>query len=444
MGIALLNRFSFANIRGRFERPALTTLERNVRVLYVELIFAAILGGVASFNSAFVVRLGASEGLVGLLSSMPPLMAALAAIPAARLLERYSDRRPLMFSSLFMVRLGYLAVALMPLLFANNTATVLVIWLILLNIPGTLFNAGWIPLLADLLPERRRAFVFSRRSIINGVIVAGVTFLAGRWLGMVAFPYNYQLLYAFGVIAALLSSYVLESLEIPPSEVVERRRERRKSFAIASTSIHIIRERVLQNRPFLSMTFNTFVFSFGLWMSMPLFILIYVRELGASDAWLGLHTSLGSLGTVAGYFIWERVIRRKGSQWVMTSVIPFSSIYPFVVALVPSLTVIVFAHLLIGFVNSGKDLSHFNVLLKVCPRERRASYFGFYSTVMNISAFVAPMFAVALAEFIGLRQTMFIAACVRLAGGVLFRVIKFQEPPDENCSENADAPQSGC
>ncbi|MBN1287680.1 MAG: MFS transporter [Anaerolineae bacterium] len=421
----------FANIRYRFWRPAPTALDGNIRLLYVELVFSAILGGVASFNSAFAVRLGASEAMIGLLSSMPPLMAALVSIPAARMLERRSDRRPLMFGSLFLVRVGYLAVALIPLLFPTNTATALVTWLILLSVPGTIFNAGWIPLLAELLPERRRAFVFSRRSIINGVIVAAVTFLAGSWLEAVTFPYNYQLLYAFGVIAALLSCYVLEFLVIPPSEVILERRERRRNLALSSASWQVVRERVLKNRGFLAMTTNTFLYNFGVWMSLPLFVLIYVRELGASDAWIGTHAALGSVGTVVGYFVWERVIRHKGFKWVLLRTMPLSPFYPFVVALVPDLTVILSAHWLIGFINSGTDLSHFNVLLKVCPRERRASYFGFYSTLMNVSAFIAPMLAVALAEHVGLRATMFMAASVRLVGGLMFHVIKFEEPPEE-------------
>ncbi len=51
--------------------------DRNAYRLYADMLWAAIFSAVAAFNGAFAVRLGASNELVGLLSSLPPLVVAL-------------------------------------------------------------------------------------------------------------------------------------------------------------------------------------------------------------------------------------------------------------------------------------------------------------------------------------------------------------------------------
>ncbi|GAB4450160.1 MAG: hypothetical protein Kow00120_20450 [Anaerolineae bacterium] len=433
-GIVILtsDRPLLTRIRDRVWPTLPTTLDNNIRLLYIEIFFAAVMGGVAGFNSAFAVRLGATNAEIGLLNSVPPLIAAVLFIPAARFLERQADRRPYILWSLLLYRLGYLGVALMPIIAPANTATWVVIWLILLNAPATMFVAGWNPLIADILPERRRAFVFSRRNIINFSVAAIVAFLAGRYLSAAAFPYNYMTIYAFGAAAALVSSAIVEQLRMPKTEVIAERRKTQQRIRIPHVSwVEFRRIQTQGNRAFRVMTFNSLIFNFGAWMSMPLFILYYLRVLNADDGWIGLHSAFGSGATVVGYYVWERVIRQRGFTWVLMRTIPFSPIYVFLIVLFPSLTPILFFHALVGFINSGLDLSHFNVLLKLCPRERRTSYLGYYNTIMNGVMFLAPLVSVALADRIGLGEALFVSGVVRLVGGLLFWVLRVHEPPEE-------------
>ena len=51
---------------------------------------------------------------------------------------------------------------------------------------------------------------------------------------------------------------------------------------------------------------NTFMFSIGLWAAGPLFLLYTVRDLGASEAWLGAYGAVGNLATIFGYLFWRR------------------------------------------------------------------------------------------------------------------------------------------
>jgi hypothetical protein len=65
---------------------------RNEARLYAEAFWTAVLAAVVAFNAAYAVRLGASTQLVGLLSSLPALVAVVATLPVGAVVQR-SHRR---------------------------------------------------------------------------------------------------------------------------------------------------------------------------------------------------------------------------------------------------------------------------------------------------------------------------------------------------------------
>ena len=79
---------------------------------------------------------------------------------------------------------------------------------------------------------------------------------------------------------------------------------------------------------------------------------------------------------------------------------------------------------LINLVNPGVDLSHYNILLKLCPDDRRASYLAIYASVMNAGAFIGPVIGVALSEVWDIRLVLLIGGGIRLAGAMLFHLFR--------------------
>jgi MFS family permease len=152
--------------------------------------------------------------------------------------------------------------------------------------------------------------------------------------------------------------------------------------------------------------------------------------LNASDGWVGTLTAVASLSAMVGYYAWQKGIARWGESRVLRSTIATGGIFPIAAALLPALTPILGAAAVDGLLMSGVNLSHFNILLKVCPRERRASYISLYTVIMNAGAFVAPLLGVALAGAIGLRNVLLIGGAIRTLGGLLFLVwpVRVPEP----------------
>jgi MFS family permease len=389
------------------------TIERNQRFLVLEVFWAALFAGSVAFVAAYIIRLGGSNLLVSLLTAGAALVNALAALPFAAFLEGRARRAPWIIGGLAVVRLGHLGLIFVPYLAGGWAPGAAVLLLVALNVPVALFTAGFLPMLADVIPLERRARVFSARNITLGATAAITTFLMGLWLDRAPFPQNYQLLFAFGVVASCISTIYVARLTIPDSPVV-------RSDGRPRLSVSAVREALRGQGPFKRLMLNTLIFNLALWMAVPLQPIYFVRELGASDAWLGLFTALVSGGTILGNIVWERQIRRLGFGRVLLRAAILSALYYLLIGLFPSLWLILLFGLFFGVVSPGIDLSHFNMLLEVCPPERRAFYIGLFVTVMNIGFFLAPLAVAPLADLFGARALVLALAGLRLGGALLF------------------------
>jgi MFS family permease len=394
------------------------TTERNMRYLVIEIFWAAIFNGCLAFNQAYIIRLGGDTLLISLLTAGAALVNAMFTMPFAAFLERRTNHRPWMIWSICIARFGHLGLIFIPWIIREaHQAEAVVILLVLLNLPVAMFNAGFLPMHATVIPLNRRARIFSARNITLGATLAVCTFLFGLWLdyGLLDFPQNYQVLYGIGVITATLSTVSLARI-VMPANVVPPKREKEDSFLHPSMIKMLWREQ----RPFMNMVLNTLIFNIPAWMLIPLQPIYFVRVLDASDAWIGLLTTLVSAGTIGGNLLWERVIRRKGFMWALIRGCIMNAFYYILIALFPNLTMILIFGMISGFVNPGIDLSHFNILLGVSPEDRRPTYLGFFTTVMNVGSFVAPLLVAPLALVFGEQLLVLLLGIMRLLGATLF------------------------
>lgn len=399
------------------------TTARNIRYLYLEIAFAGVLGAIVTFHAAFIVRLGGTKELVALLSAIPALVSAVFSIPSARLLERLPNRKRWIFGSLLFIRIGTGAIALLPLIFPNDAATWLVVLVIFLSLPSIFFTNGFQALLADIIPERQRAAVFSTRQIIWAVVIVITSALAGIWLDNVPFPINYQLMYAFGFVISLGSQHYLNRMIVPEAHGLP-------------TTVHKTVQaadipKAQLNADIGRMLFNMLIYQSGLTLPFALFTVYYIDELGAADSWLGFNSAVGFAGIVVGNLIWARVLRHRSYAWAMQTSSLLTWLFPVGVAFFPDLTAILLLNLIVNMIHPGMELGSLNVMFKLGAGEHRAIYMSWYNTVLNISLFVAPLAGVWLASQFSIPAALLIAGGLRLVGGVLFNVNHVREPSRE-------------
>ncbi|MFO7170168.1 MAG: MFS transporter [Chloroflexota bacterium] len=399
------------------------TTERNMRFLVLEVFWAALALGCYSFAAAFLIRIGGSNLMVSLLTSAAALVNALTAIPFAIFMERKARRWPWVVGSLIAFRLGHMGLIFIPFLPAYRPEA-MVLLLLLVNVPVALFNAGWLPMFADVVPIERRARLFSARNLTLGVTMMVTTFLAGRWLDAAPFPLNYQLMFGFALAMSMVSTLYIARLSIPDSPVPARESRPRPSLAD-------FRALAAQQRPFVNITVNTLVFNIAFWMAQPLQPIYFVRELGASDGWMGIWLALINGGALIGNLVWPRLMERRGFGWVLVRAAALSAVYYLLIGAVPNLTLILVFAVMFGAISPGVDVSHFNILLEVCPPERRALYLGIFTTIMNMGFFLATLACAPLIDLIGARTLVLILAGLRLGGALLFLLNPVRAPVAE-------------
>src|SRR5262245_59348268 len=101
--------------------------ERNVRNVLIDGIGVGLVQGVATFLSVFLVRLGATPFLVGLLTSMPALTGMILAVPVGRMLERQRNIVPWYSRARVWVLGSYALTGLVPFFFPLDLASLAII-----------------------------------------------------------------------------------------------------------------------------------------------------------------------------------------------------------------------------------------------------------------------------------------------------------------------------
>lgn len=397
---------------------------RNVRYLEVEVFWAAFLSAAATFNAAFALRLGASNAEIGLLSSLPALMALLVTIPSGHFLSRRTQVMPWLIRSLLLHRLGFLLVVLIPWLPFAAKGSALVWLLVLFTIPAHFFGVGWNSMLADAIPEVERTKVFAIRNGVSAIALTGGIYLAGLWLEYGSFPWNYQILYAAGFATSLLSIFYIRKLRVPDqlSARIETPDPTRSRLSVSeivgrwsSTA-----DKFRGHADFMRIVINTLLHGIGLWMVAPLYVIYFVRELGANEGWLGLNGMLGNLTPVLGYYLWQRAIERWGENPILKWTIVLVGVYPMLVGFSPSLTIILIWTGLNGLLVPAIGLSHFFMLLKICPDRERPLFMGVYTTIMNLGAAVMPLVGVAAADRFGIVPVLVVGGGLAIIGSSSF------------------------
>jgi MFS family permease len=403
--------------------------ERNGWFLVLEIFWATFLGAAATFNTAFAIRLGATDAQIGLLSSLPALLALLVLIPAGRVINRLKKPKPWLLGSLALYRTGFLVIAIIPWLkFAGvPSGTLLVFWLIILSLPAHFFNVGFIPMLSDVIPPSNRANVFTYRNVIYNATLSVTVYLLGQWLDRVEFPINYQVMYVVTYFISLLSLFYLIKIQVPEKYSLIQPQQSHDSWRKRWGNM---RTNLAAYPDFNKIVVNTWLHGFGLWMVGPIYMLYFVRDLQATDAWIGLQGAIASLSTIAGFVVWRKGMQRIGEPRTLRYTIVLAGLFPLLVGLSGSLTAILLWVALNGLVAGGISLSHMNTLMRVTPAHDKPGYTAIYMTIMNIGAFLGPMLGVWLSDRYGFSLVLIACGLFSILGSFSFWVwpILAEEP----------------
>jgi MFS family permease len=391
-------------------------------ILYLTLDTAVqglMMGGIFSFLSVFVVRLGATKLQTTLLTSLPAIMLVLTSIPAGQIVQRQRDLvRFTNFVRIFH-RGGVLLMALLPFLANDHLITIIIVVWTIKALSNALLESSWMAVVAEVIPAHRRARVNGMRWTILSVVTAISVAIFGYLLDSLPFPLNYQVVFMISFVGGSIGMFYWGKLTAPGGCL------RRGSGGRPS-----LREQVraywrsLQVPAFVRYEMATSVLRIGIQMPAALYSIYWIRELAATDTWIGWQTTTSQVATIVGYTLWGRVISRKGYFGPLLICSAGLGLYPILTGLIPTPMWLPLVSIVQGFFMTGVNIAFFDTLLAVCPSDRRPSLIATNTMVASLAIFAAPLLGSFLAEQMHIRTVFFIAGGIHIASAVIFWLLR--------------------
>ena len=383
---------------------------RNERLIYAEMPFQAIAGaGAMSFISVFLVRMGSPSWLVGLYSALPALITILAVLPAGAWVQRRGQfvKTAIWGRMLFRIVVGLFA--LVPYIPGILGAYVLVLARGLVSIPSAVLNVSIQTIWGKGIKPERRPRMLSMRMAIHGVAAAAVGFLAGQWLDRAPFPLNYQMLFVTAFLAGIGSALVLRHIKLPKITAEEKAQQKRVGIKDLLPLIRSI-------PAFRNFAIAAFIFRTGASLPSALFTIYRVRTLGSSDAWIGILLTVERLLSVVTYLTLSRLLARPRFRRYLWLAGLGNVLFPLTMAMATSPEWLLMPSAIIGLFSGGMNIFLQTTLLRVSPEGQRPTFAAANTFLANITAFVAPMLGIALADATTIRLAFVAASALRLVG----------------------------
>jgi MFS family permease len=388
----------------------------NYKYVQIDAIAIGLTSAAAPFLPVFLARLGATNFQIGLLTAMPGVTGLLLAVFIGRFLQGRRNIIPWFSASRLLVVSSYAATGLAPFIVPEEylVATVLAIWA-LATIPQTALAVCFSVVMNAVAGPDHRFDLMSRRWSILGLTNAVTVAIAGQVLELFNFPINYQVVFTGLSIGGLLSYYFSSRITLPDSEPPPTLPGR----TIGQRLSEYFRL-VFAHQDFVTFSIKRFVFQFGMLLATPLLPIYYVREVQASDAWIGYFSTAQTATLLVGYFLWPRQSRRRGSRFVILCSTFGLSLYPALVASTQTEIALLLLAAFAGVFQAGLDLVFFDELMKTVPLEYSATFVSLAQSMTYLAAVFAPLFGTWLSDLVGLTGALIASTLIRLFGFALF------------------------
>lgn len=393
---------------------------RNIRNVLLDGIGVGFASAASPFLPILLARLGGSDFAVGLLSAMPAFAGLILALPVSRFLARQPQVAPWYSWGRLFLASGYAFTALATILAPDSRVTaILFIWA-LLTLPQTFVDVAFTVVMSSVAGPDRRFYLMSRRWSSLGIITAITVALTGIMLDRIPFPLDYQIIFPLLALGGVFAYYYARQIQIIPKPATG---PTQVSKPVPRISLRSSFAQVRKQSKFLRFAGSQFVYRFGTTWALPLFPLFYVHTLGAADAEIGIISTVNSAVLLVAYFMWSRITRRRGVRFALLVTTGAMGLYPILVALTTNVGIVILLSGLAGIFAAGIDLVFFDMLVSSYPPESSTLFVGWYQVTVYVATFIAPLVATALAQVIGIPNSLMLSGVIRLVGFALFAYI---------------------
>jgi predicted MFS family arabinose efflux permease len=395
--------------------------------LYLEMVGMGILNGsTLAFVSIFASRLGATGSQIGLITAAPGIISLFFTFPAGEWLARQPIGRAVFWSTIGQ-RLFYLLLVFLPVMFDPAVRVeVLILYLFLMNIPGTAVAVGMNALFGAIVEPEQRGHVMGVRNAYFSAAQTLTALVCSQLLASLPFAGAYQMVFALGFVGAALSSlqvWLMQSMVQPQPRTESGEAGWKPEGRVASISIltrlaQPLRLEVMRG-PFGRVIFLLFCFHFVQFLPLPIFPIYTVRVLRLSDQTIAIGTMLFTLGTFLGSTQLARITRRMGSQRATALGIIVLAFYP-VLLIYGENPLIYFANAAVGGTFFALIFGAlYNYLLEKSRAADLPAHMAWYNLALNAAILLGSLSGPVAGDLLGLPGALVLAGFCRLLVGLI-------------------------
>ena len=348
--------------------------------------------------SVYAKAMGASLAVVGLVVSAYGLTQLLTRIPIGFASDLIGRRKPFIYGGFVAVAVGCLGLLLSPdpwfLVFSRaiiglGAAT----W-----VAFSVSFASFFPLHRSAQAMALIAGVSSSAQLVaglvGGLLSQGFGVASTFWAGI-----------ALAACGALVMLPVRETAKPNPKPMSVKR-----LFVIAGTPLLLIASII------------SIVNNFANFSTILSFVPIYARELGATDADLGLLSFCAGLAMTVATLVGARIAGRLGDRGVIVFGMGLVAVGTILVPFMQSFWPLVATQMIAGFGRGVCNPTLMSLAIRSLPSHERATGMGIYQAVYSIGMFFGPPLSGAVADQLGLSSVFVVTTslCVLAAFGALF------------------------
>ncbi len=357
------------------------------------------------FLPIYIIALGGTPLIIGLLNGMDNLLSALYSFPGGYLADRLGYKRALLFFNLLAV-LGFGLVVLIPANWAVLVGSIFFLSWTAISLPATM------SLVATVLPQNKRGMGVTMHSLVRRIPMALGPLLGGFFI--TAFGTVRGVRYAFiAAIAFALIALVVQQLfisEPPRQEKASRKVRLRIPCQLRNLLVSDILVRFCEQIPYA-------------------FVVVWVmRNKGLNAGQFGILTAIEMVTAMLIYIPVAYLADRGSRKPYIAITFANFTLFPLVLSVSGTYTALIFAFILRGLKEFGEPTRK-ALILDLAPADAKASTFGSYylirDVIVSLAAFGgaflwqrSPQLNFYVAATFGVIGTLFFILKVRTTTGI--------------------------
>lgn len=407
--------------------------------LYLDIAWYGVLSGSAlTFVGVYATRQGAAAWQIGLLNAGPAIIGLLFTLPMGQWLKHQPINRSVFWTAV-LHRFFYLFWVFLPVWFLpQGQVWALILFTLLMSIPGTGLAIGFNALFAAAVPAEWRSHVAGGRNALLALMFIVISLLCGWLLDYLPSPLGYQVVFGIGFLGAVLSTVHLwfvrpldgntDGLSLRLRNLTAPGLMRTLSdglrtavglrFLLRGSSIRqMLRLNVLEGA-YGQLILALFAFHLAQYLAIPLFPLFWVNQLHLTDQHIGWGTALFYVSVLLGSTQLARLVGRFGNHHMMVVGAVMMAAYPLLTAVTHALPLFLITSIFGGLAWSLVGGVIANYLLEKIPEHDRPSHLAWYNLALNGAVLLGSLLGPLLSGWLGIPLTLMLAAICRLGAAV--------------------------